>query len=63
VDFYLPDQKIVVEVDGSLYHQKPRDNREATIQLSLGLDARIVHIPAELIAKDIHKLGRCLKLP
>lgn len=63
VDFYLPDEKIVVEVDGSIYHQKQRDNREATIQLSLGMDARIIHLPAELIAKDIHKLARCLKQP
>lgn len=63
VDFYLPDEKIVVEVDGSLYHQKQKDGREATIQLSLGIDTRIIHLPAELIAKDIHKLDKCLKQP
>lgn len=62
VDFYLPEEKIVVEVDGSIYHQK-QTNRDAIIQLSLGLDVKIVHIPAELIEKNIHKLERCLKLP
>lgn len=63
VDFYLPDERIAVEVDGSLYHQKQKTNRDAVIQLSLGMDARIVHIPAELIAENIHKLERCIKLP
>lgn len=61
VDFYLPNVKTVVEVDGRIYHQGRDDNeREATIMLSLGLDTRIVHIPAERIAKDISKLKQCL---
>lgn len=65
VDFYLPNVKTVVEVDGKIYHQNRDDNeREALIMLSLGLDTRIVHIPAERIAKDINKLKQCLdKLP
>lgn len=65
VDFYLPNAKTVVEVDGKIYHQGRDDNeREATILLSLGLDTRIVHIPAERIAKDIKKLKQCLdKIP
>ena len=57
VDFAIPKQKIVIEVDGSLYHkERYGGGREATIQLALGMDWRIIHIPAELIAEDIQKL-------
>lgn len=62
VDFYIPKYKIVIEVDGAIYHQKPTNNREATIQLSFGLDAKIIHIPAELISKDIRKLKKIMQL-
>lgn len=61
VDFLLPRKKIVIEVDGKMFHTKPIANREATIQLSLGLDWDIIHIPAELIRKDISKLGLILQ--
>lgn len=61
VDFYLPNVKTVVEVDGKIFHQNRDDNdREAMIMLSLGLDTRIVHIPADRISKDINKLKECL---
>ena len=51
----------MIEVDGALFHQKPsKDDREAKIQLSLGVQWRILHIPAELIAKDIKKLKACI---
>lgn len=65
VDFYLPDVKTVIEVDGSLYHRKEyAGDREAILSLALGLDTRILHIPAEKIAKDIRKLKDCIdKLP
>ena len=65
VDFYLPDIKTVLEVDGELYHKGIVDNeREATILLTLGLDTRIIHLPAELISKDIRKLKKVLeKMP
>ena len=62
VDFYIPKYKIVIEVDGAIYHQKSINNREATIQLSFGLDAKIIHIPAELISKDIRKLKKVMQL-
>ena len=58
VDFYIPKIKMVIEVDGAVYHQNPHGGeRDARIQFALGFDVRIVHIPAELIAKDIQKLG------
>lgn len=63
VDFYIPKEKLVVEVDGALYHRniyaKPR---EGEINLMLGLDTRIIHIPAELIEKQIWKLKKCLEV-
>lgn len=63
VDFYIPKEKIVIEVDGALYHRdKFGGNREAEINLMLGLDTRIIHIPAELIEKKIWKLKDCIDL-
>lgn len=62
VDFAIPKDKLVIEVDGYVYH---RDNykgeREAIIQLSLGLDWKIIHIPAERIRKDIAKLKQVIE--
>lgn len=62
VDFYVPKLKLVIEVDGETFHRNNRQpNREATIQFSLGLDAKIVHVPAELIRKDIRKLSKVIE--
>lgn len=56
VDFALPRDKIVIEVDGRRYHDGIKSGREAKIQFSFGLDWKIIHIPAELIRDDIQKL-------
>lgn len=57
VDFAIPKEKLIIEVDGTLYHQNIyKSQREGTIQLALGFDWKIIHIPAELIEKDIKKL-------
>lgn len=61
VDFLIPRKKIVLEIDGKIFHAKQNSNREATIQLSLGLDWNIIHIPAELIRNDILKLEQILQ--
>ena len=62
VDFYIPKQKVVVEVDGSLYHPNGiKGDREATIQFSLGLDAKILHVPAETIKKNVHIIDKIMK--
>lgn len=62
IDFVLPQHKIAIEVDGELYHRNNRNpEREGTLQLSLGLDWKIAHIPSELIAKDIKKLERIIR--
>ena len=61
VDFAIPKEKIVVEVDGEIYHKNVfKGNREAEIQLSLGLNWKIIHIPAEKIAVDIQKLEKVI---
>lgn len=61
VDFLIGSIKTVIEIDGQIFHGKQTPNREATIQLSLGLDWQILHIPAELIRKDILKLETILQ--
>jgi len=61
VDFLIESIKTVIEIDGAIFHAKQKDNREAVIQLSLGLDWKILHVPAELISKDILKLETILQ--
>lgn len=58
VDFLLPNEKLVVEVDGEKYHSSTHrhSDREAVIQLSLGFEWKILHVPAELIRRDIKKV-------
>lgn len=61
VDFLIKDKKLVIEVDGKLFH-RDKNSREAEIQLMLGLDWKIIHIPAELIRKNIGKLKECIDI-
>lgn len=61
VDFLIPREYIILEIDGGVYHTKQKENREAVIQLSLGLDWKILHVPAELIRADIKKLNAILQ--
>lgn len=63
VDFLLPKEKMVIEVDGMLFHNNSANcDREAVIQLSLGFDWKIIHIPAELISNNIKKLNEIMEL-
>lgn len=56
VDFAIPEQKYIIEVDGTVYHKEIDNDREAMVQLYFGLDWLIIHVPAEWIRKNIHKL-------
>lgn len=56
VDFAIPKEKIIIEVDGKIFHNGTLNDREAEIQLMIGLDWKIIHIPAELIRENITKL-------
>ena len=62
VDFLIPRQRIVIEVDGGVYHTKQKEDREAVIQLSLGMEWRILHIPAEYIRKHIKELDTMIQI-
>lgn len=63
VDFALPNLKMIIEVDGEIYHRnKFKGDREAIIQFTLGLEWKIVHVPAELISKDIRKLKKIIEM-
>ena len=63
VDFALPNEKLIIEVDGSIYHTNKQKEleREASINYAIGLDWHFVHLPAESISKDVRKVVRLLK--
>ena len=62
VDFAIPKHKIIIEVDGKIFHSNDtKKEREAIIQLSVGIDWKIIHIPAEYITKDIQKVEQIIK--
>lgn len=63
VDFALPNEKLIIEVDGSIYHTNKQKEleREASINYAIGLDWRFIHIPAESISKDVRRVVRLLK--
>ena len=57
VDFAIPKEKLIIEVDGAVYHKNIYSNsRDAEIQYKLGMDWKIIHIPAEMIENDITKV-------
>ena len=63
VDFCLPDEKVIVEIDGSLYHKNraKQDNRDHAITYMLDGDWTIRHVPADSITKDHEAFGRSMK--
>lgn len=63
VDFCLPDEKVVVEIDGSIYHtddakQFIRDNA-VTHMLGDGWDVR--HVPSDAVMKNHEAFGRSMR--
>ena len=63
VDFCLPDEKVVVEIDGSIYHANPdrEYRRDYAITNMLGSDWIIRHIPSDLVMKNHEAFGRNMK--
>ena len=59
-DFVLPDEKVVLEVDGTLFHTDRTKEKEITrdnlIVLSLGSEWEVVRITDEDINKNITRL-------
>ena len=62
VDFCLSKHKIVIEVDGSLYHASREKSlqRDARIQAALGHDWEIIHLPAEGIEKNPFQIPKAI---
>lgn len=58
VDFAIPKEKIVIEIDGGIFHKNKSValDREIIIQAALGMDWIIIHIPAEAIRNNIRKM-------
>lgn len=56
VDFALPKIKVIVEVDGSIYHKKAykENHRDYRLRNLLGMDWEVRYVPAEEVEKDIN---------
>lgn len=62
VDFAIPEHKIVLEIDGSIYHRKPDDieRRDYALRYMLGNDWKIKHIPAEAVSAKPRAFGKMI---
>lgn len=63
VDFCLPDEKVVIEIDGLLYHKDADKEyrRDYALKNMLGDNWVIKHIPAEAVKKDHELFGQSMK--
>lgn len=63
VDFLLPDDKVVLEIDGVHHtYKKGRDSvRDECIKAELGEGWEIIRIPTELIDEDVTKLPKAIE--
>ena len=63
VDFAIPSKKMVIEVDGALYHSDKfkEDRRDSEIKEAVGSDWTILHLPAESITKSPKVLKDALR--
>lgn len=60
LDFVLPEEKIVLEVDGTIFHtertKEKEDTRDNIIILNFGPDWEVVRITDELINQNVRRL-------
>lgn len=65
LDFVIPSEKIVLEVDGHIYHTAETRNREDIrdnlITMAYGLDWEVIRITDKLVNENITKLVDALK--
>lgn len=63
VDFCLPVEKVVLEIDGSIYHANAdkEQRRDIALKNMLGSDWVIRHIPADLVTKNHKAFGKIVK--
>jgi len=62
-DFALPEPKVILEVDGELYHTslEKEGMRDMAIIGMMGKDWKVVHIPSQYVLKDITKVVPYIK--
>lgn len=64
VDFYIPDLKAVLEIDGVLYHKHRKthdNNRDIKIRQELGADFEIIRIDTKYIEQNAELLVEAIK--
>ncbi len=63
VDFCLPEEKVVIEIDGSLYHsdEAKEQMRDYAICYMLGDGWDVRHVPADAVAKRPQAFGGSMK--
>lgn len=63
-DFVLPDLKVVLEIDGSIYHFNKTEKerlRDELIVLALGADWEVIRVSDELVNQNITRLVPAIK--
>lgn len=62
VDFCLPKEKLVIEIDGSLYHKDERKEywRDCAIKDALGDGWEVKHVPADAVTSNHSFFGKCM---
>ena len=63
VDFCLPDEKVVIEIDGSLYHkdEAKKQLRDNAVTHMLGVGWMVRHIPSDAVVKKPEAFGRTMR--
>ena len=62
VDFYLPDEKVVIEIDGSLYHKDADKQWMRDYALDHMLDGALVrHVPSDSVMKNHAAFGGMMR--
>lgn len=63
VDFAIPSIKVILEIDGKIYHKDTEKEayRDYYIYTKLGMDWKIIHYPAEHVEKELNKLVPYIK--
>ena len=60
VDFVIPDLKIILEIDGKIFHKDSavEGNRDAYLKNMIGLDWLILHVSTDYVLRDVKKVGQ-----
>lgn len=55
IDFLLPEMKVILEIDGSIYHGRDRERREQIRDelISEKLGCEVIRIPTDNINKNV----------